>query len=399
MSAKRSPDELKILPSTPPAVLAGPDGRIDQARVTPILPSLLDSITDAIVVLDAHRRVVAANRRYLEAFGADGAEITGRSCREALHCPEAERSDGDCVTCQVISGHGAQKVLRSIPGRDGRMRRWEATFSPVADTDGHVTHIVEVWRDITERSQLEAQLGHSERLASLGLLAAGVGHEINNPLASVLACVDSLGRMLQRGELQKNGPAEAMELVELLEREVTRCRETTDKLMLLAQPSSAEASRVRLNQAVEDTASLLRYEMRKRGVTFESRLDPALPEIWAKESGVRGVCMNLMLNSVQAMARGGALTVSTVNRGSHVDLIIEDNGPGIAANHLERIWDPFFTTKPTGQGTGLGLTVTHAVVSRHGGTIRAENRPEGGARFVVNLPVQGSGGHDPERHE
>ncbi len=384
MSPNGRPNELPILPTVPPATLAGTERRIDQSGMTPILPSLLDSITDAIVVLDAHRRVVAANRRYVDVFGAREAEIVGLACRDALHCPEAERG-GECVTCQVMAGQGAQKVLRSLPGDDGRMRRWEATFSPVFDADGRVTHVVEVWRDITERSQLEAQLGHSERLASLGLLAAGVGHEINNPLASVLACVDSLGRLLQRGDVQKHGPAEAMELVELLEREVTRCRETTDKLMLLAQPSSAEASRVQVNTAVEDTASLLRFEMRKRGVSFESRLDPALPEIWAKDSGIRGVCMNLMLNSVQAMARGGTLIVGTVNRGATVDLVIEDTGPGIAPHHLERIWDPFFTTKE--KGTGLGMAISRKIVEAHAGTMDVASEVGRGTEFVVTLPL------------
>lgn len=397
MSAARPQDSLPILPNTPPQ-RGGADGRIDLRSVAPLLPSLIDAIADAVVVIDVHRRVVAANRRYMEAFGTPDGQVAGEMCTEALHCPEANRLDAghECVACQVLSGNGAQKVLRSIPGPDGRMRRWEATFSPVTCEDGQVTHIVEVWRDITERSQLETQLAHGERLASLGMLAAGVGHEINNPLASVLACVDSLGRLIQRGELEQDGAAEARELVELLEREVTRCREITDKLMLLGQPSSAAPSRVDVNRAVNDTASLLRYEMRKRGVTVELALAPNLPEIWAKDSGVRGVCMNLMLNAVQAMAKGGDLRVSTAVRGPQVELCIEDSGPGIATHHLERIWDPFFTTKPTGQGTGLGLSVTHAVVTRHGGAIRAENRPEGGARFLVTLPIQGSGGHHPE---
>jgi PAS domain S-box-containing protein len=396
MRATRSHDELPILPTTPPR--AGLAGRVDLDGVAPILPSLLDSIADAMVVVDVHRRVVAANRRYIEAFGSLSDDLAGGVCTEALVCPEAAaRAAGhECVACQVLSGHGPQQVIRSIPGSDGRMRRWEATFSPVTCSGGNVTHVVEVWRDITERSQLEAQLGHSERLASLGMLAAGVGHEINNPLASVLACVDSLGRLIQRGELERGGAAEALELVQLLEREVTRCRETTDKLMLLAQPSSAAPSRVNLNRAVEDTVGLLRYQTRKRGVEPVLVLDPDLPAIWAKDSGIRGVCMNLMMNAVQAMAKGGELRVITRQRGSHVELVVEDGGPGIAPEHLERIWDPFFTTKPTGQGTGLGLTVTHAVVSRHGGTIRAENRAEGGARFIVRLPVKGSGGHDPE---
>jgi hypothetical protein len=163
--------------------------------------------------------------------------------------------------------------------------------------------VIEVWRDISERSQLESQLAHSERLASLGLLAAGVAHEINNPLASVLAGVESLQRWLARREFDAAGTAEAGETLALLELEARRCRETTDKLMLLAQPVRTAPTHVDMNAAVRDTLSLLNYEMRKHGVRVVESLDPALPPVWARASGIRGVCMNLMLNAVQAMKR------------------------------------------------------------------------------------------------
>src|SRR5262249_16167092 len=137
-----------------------------------------------------------------------------------------------------------------------------------------------------ERTALEAQLSHSERLASIGMLAAGVGHEINNPLASLMAIVESLGRQLERGLHSEAEYAEAREIVQLAEGEVTRCRETTDKLVLLAQPYSVAADWVELNRAVLDTASLLRHQMSKQGVEWRPELDPALPQLWARESGV-----------------------------------------------------------------------------------------------------------------
>jgi PAS domain S-box-containing protein len=370
------------------------DARFDLEQVRQILPHIVDALSDAVVVIDRGQRVVAANRRYVEEFGLHGDWALHGLCRDTLMCPERRAGEacGECVTSGVLEDARPARRVRSMPDARGVLRRWEANFNPVLDAHGQVTHVVQVWRDISERTRLESQLSHSERLASLGQLAAGVAHEVNNPLASVLAGVESLQRWLQRGDFGSASLQDAGEVLEVLEREARRCRETTDKLMLLAQPYATAPTWVDLNRAVRDTLSLLRFQMRKTGVTAAEALDPAVSPMWAREGGIRGICMNLMMNAVQAMPRGGTLTVATRAEGEWVTLRVEDDGEGIASEHLDRIWDPFFTTKPVGTGTGLGLSITQRIVSRHGGTIRVESRPGEGARFVVRLPVQGSGG-------
>lgn len=368
--------------------------RFDEGQVLAILPQLIDSLTDAVVVVGRDQRVIAANAQYLSAFGTRRSDLVGTRCSEALHCPE-DRARGDggrCPACEAFDTRLPARRIRNLPDTSDVMRRWEASFNPVLDSSGEVSHVVEVWRDVTVRSQLEAQLGHSERLAALGTLAAGVGHEINNPLASVMAGVESLERWLARKQFDDDQIAEAAEILTLLMREVTRCRETTDKLMLLAQPYSVQPAWFDMNAAVKDTLSLLLHQMRKQGIEAVEDLDPGLPAIWARHSSMRGVCMNLMMNAVQAMPQGGRLTVRTKVGGPGVILQVEDTGAGIAPQHLDRIWDAFFTTKPVGQGTGLGLSITNRVVTRHGGSIRVETRPGEGARFIVELPIEGSGG-------
>ncbi len=371
-----------------------PSTRFDLEAIQGILPQLIDSLSDAVLVVDKEHCVVAANRRYAEAFGFKRTPITGHPCCGAVNCIEIAAGLGvdSCAACDAHSLKQPQRRLRIVPGPDGTPRRWEATFSPVLDDGGEVSHIVVVCRDVSERSQLESQLSHSERLASLGILAAGVAHEINNPLASILAGVECLQRWIAPDGSLAVAAAEAREVVEVLERETRRCRDITDKLLLLAQPFSVAPTWVDLNRAARDTISLLRFQMSKQGVTAVEDLDPSLPHIWAKESGARAICMNLMLNAVQAMPRGGTLTVHTRRSARGVQLEIDDTGFGISPAHLDRVWDPFFTTKPPGQGTGLGLSITQRLVTRHGGSIRAENRPEGGARFVVQLPLEGPGG-------
>jgi two-component system, NtrC family, sensor kinase len=367
--------------------------RADLRQLREILPTLIDSISDAVVVVDRERRLVAANRRYLEAFGVRRPELVGIECHEALACREDARVTGSpCGACDAIQTRRPGRLLRTRTGADGQPRRWEVSFNPAVGDDGQVTHVVEVWRDTSERRQLESQLAHSERLAALGQLAAGVGHEINNPLASLLAGIESLQRWLGRREFGEAGTADAAETLSLLEREARRCRETTDKLMLLAQQVQVAPTNMDLNVAVRDTLSLLNYQMRRQGVKAAEALNPDLPPIWARASGIRGVCMNLMMNAVQAMPQGGSLTVRTRREGQGVALEIEDTGHGIEAEHIDRIWDPFFTTKPVGQGTGLGLSITQRVVSRHGGRIHVESRPGAGAKFIVWLPIAGPGG-------
>lgn len=370
-------------------------GRMDLESIGPILSQIVDSLVDAVLVIDRRQRVVAANRRYVEAFGTESWPVAGSPCSAGGTCPErAGEGEGPCAACEVFRHRRPSKRLRVAADATGAQRRWEGTLSPIVDGRGEVSHVVEVWRDISERSRLESQLGHSERLASLGVLAAGVAHEINNPLAGVVAGIESLERWLgpaaAGGDLRAT---EALDVLAMLERESRRVREIVEKLMLLAQPYSVEPVWVDLNRAASDTADLLRYQTHRQKVRVTLDLDPGLPILWAKETSMRSICMNLMMNAVQAMPEGGELTVRTeLAAEGLVRLEILDSGTGIAPAHVDRIWDPFFTTKPTGQGTGLGLSITHRIVTRHGGAIHGENRPQGGARFVVELPVRGPGG-------
>lgn len=379
--------ELRVI-GTMPASLGG-------APLREALPRLIDAMSDAVVIVDRTGHVVSANRRFVDAFGLEGRPMEGAACPRAGQCMSVGTgsSGQPCLACDIAQRPEPRRALQVVPDGSGVQRRWEGTLNPVLDDDGQVSMVVEVWRDVTDRTQLEAQLSHSERLASLGMLAAGVAHEINNPLASLLAGVESLQRWLERAHLPaRHEPEEASEVLELLERETRRCRETTDKLLLLGQPLSTHPGWVNLNRAVEDTLALLRFATRKQGITPHAELQPDLPLVWGRESALRGVLMNLCMNAVQALANGGQLTVQTSATSGRVRIVVEDNGPGIALEHQARIWDPFFTTKPVGQGTGLGLSITQRIVASHSGTIQVESQPGAGARFTVSLPTEGAGG-------
>lgn len=358
------------------------------------LPRLLDAMSDAVVIVDRNGHIVASNKRFAETFGLSGRPLDNGPCPRAGHCLDMNNaSAAPCMVCEIAETKQARRALEVIPDASGQQRRWEATLNPVLDDAGEVSLVVEVWRDVTDRTKLEAQLSHNERLASLGLLAAGVAHEINNPLASILAGVESLQRWMGRVELPQVEQRDAGEVLALLEQETRRCRETTDKLLLLGQPYASKPVWVDLNRAVRDTLALLSFATRRQRVEVVTELAHDLPPVWGREGSLRGVVMNLCMNAVQAMGTGGHLAVRTSRLGEErVLLEVQDDGPGIAAEHLNRIWDPFFTTKPVGQGTGLGLSITQRAVDRHGGRVSVESAPGKGARFIVTLPTQGSGG-------
>jgi two-component system, NtrC family, sensor kinase len=233
------------------------------------------------------------------------------------------------------------------------------------------------------------RLSHHEQLVSLGILAAGIAHEINNPLASILTGLESLRRSLARaGQLPEASATEVDETLQLLENAAVRCSETTTKLLHLAQPAQTDACWTDLNQTIRDTLSLLSYATRRCSIVTIEELDPELPFIWASESGMRSVTMNLCLNAVQAMGDSGTLTVRTRKLPNGVELLVSDTGPGIPSEIIDRMWDPFFTTKPAGMGTGLGLSITHGIVVRHGGRIGVQSGPDEGARFTIWFPVR-----------
>jgi signal transduction histidine kinase len=240
---------------------------------------------------------------------------------------------------------------------------------------------------IVERRQIEEerlglleQLRHADRLATIGKFAAGVAHELNEPLANILGLA----------QLAKKCPSLPEEVAEDLENIVEaslHSREVIRKLMTLARQTPAAKSRVSLNEAVEKGLSFFAERCSKAGIELERDLSSGLPEISADPAQLSQVLINLVANAVQAMPDGGRLTVRTLSRDDHLYLIVEDTGKGMSEEVLKQIFLPFFTTKDFDQGTGLGLTVVQSIVDAHRGKIQVSSHIDKGSRFEVELPV------------
>jgi two-component system, NtrC family, sensor kinase len=238
--------------------------------------------------------------------------------------------------------------------------------------------------DITERIDLEAQLSQAEKMSSIGLLAAGVAHEVNTPLAVISSYAQLLQKQLQ-GDDKKSG------LLEKITKQTFRASEIVNNLLNFSRTSGTEFTQVDLNKIIHDTLALLEHQFKTAGIKVEGNLAAELPLIHGNAGKLQQVFLNLFLNAKDAMASGGSLKVATLN-GRAVYVEVGDTGSGIAPEHIHRIYDPFFTTKnrPTqggSGGTGLGLSVTYGIIQEHAGKIRVDSKPGQGTSFHMEFPM------------
>lgn len=247
---------------------------------------------------------------------------------------------------------------------------------------GHVAFIIERKEAEIEKSKLENQLRHADRLATIGLLAAGVAHELNEPLANILGFAQ-LSKKCSELPRQVRKDLEKIESASLYSREIIK------KLLVFARQIPPEKIQVNLNKIIDEGLYFFKARCAKEGIELVSSLSSDLPEIIADSAQLNQVLVNLVVNAIQAMPKGGKLLVQTSSQQDNVLLIVEDTGIGIEEHVIEKIFIPFFTTKEIGQGTGLGLPVVHGIVTSHGGSINVKSKVGHGTRFEIILPLRG----------
>jgi signal transduction histidine kinase len=260
--------------------------------------------------------------------------------------------------------------------------------------------LVGIGRDITERKRVESQLVEAEKFKAIGTLAAGVAHEVKNPLQTILMGVTYLDRWV-RGA---NGEVRSV-MTEIREA-IRRADAIIRGLVEFSAANQPEVRRESLNAIIEACLALVKYQLTRNQVTVVRELDDSLPPLLLDRNKIEQAMINLFLNAIQAMPNGGTLAVRTCSRPPQdrhalpqpptLVAEVEDTGTGIPEDLIPRIFDPFYTTKPTGLGTGLGLSVTRKLIEAHGGTIAATNRPGGGARFTITLNSEPETEHEKE---
>jgi two-component system NtrC family sensor kinase len=266
----------------------------------------------------------------------------------------------------------------------GEIRSVNVALAPLVTRKFEVIGRLIIMDDITERIDLETQLSQADKLSSIGLLAAGVAHEVNTPLAVISSYTQMLAKQLQ-GDPQKSG------LLEKITRQTFRASEIVNNLLNFSRTSGSEVGDVDVNKVIADTLALLDHQFKVAKVQVENALAPQLPAIQGNPGRLQQVFLNLFLNAKDAMPGGGRLRIATAN-GESVSVSVSDTGSGIAPEHIQRIYDPFFTTKTSpregqARGTGLGLSVTYGIIQEHAGKIRVESHPGAGTTFTLDFPL------------
>jgi signal transduction histidine kinase len=350
------------------------------------LESIINNIDDEIVVFDQNYRVVTANAAHLR-----------KQTRIEPECDCASPGVGerdafpyDDNACRETFGDGQiHKAVQTAMTPDGKENYVEVFSSPLRNERNEIYQVIEVRRDITERKLLEAKMAHSEKLVSLGLLASGLSHEINNPLASISTFVEGLRRRLD--DSQKS-PAENWvglgSSLGLIQREIERARDVTRRLLILAQRDEYGPSLVNLNDSLQETILLLQYEASQRRIDITVDLCSDMPTLKLSEAQVRQVFLNLLLNSLQCGHENGHIWCRTWQEAGRAFASVTDDGSGIEASDQVRIFEPFFSKKASSQGTGLGLFISKSIVSNWGGDITVESQGGRGAKFTIWIPIR-----------
>jgi two-component system NtrC family sensor kinase len=366
--------------------------------------NILESLDDGLVVFDAEERIVRWNRALESFYGVTRPQAIGLTLAEVFDAPfvealrAARRDHPYGATLYRVPLTSRRPEVReeasashesgpSGIGADGNHRILvNATAVPLQAPSGDTAVVVGtilLMEDITERVRLEEQLQISEKMASIGLLAAGVAHEVNTPLTGIA----SFTQMLLDGA----DPADPRTvMLEKIERQSFRAAKIVNGLLNLSRPgtSSHERIQVDLNAVITDVYSLLEHQFEVAKIKVRRDLSEAPVLVLGIEHQLQQVFLNLFLNARDAMPRGGWLSVSTRIDGDRAIAEIADTGSGIPSEHLARIYDPFFTTKSIGRGTGLGLSIAYGIVREHDGTIRCDSAVGQGTRFTLKLPLE-----------
>jgi len=352
------------------------------------IEKIIDSLPVSLYVVDRDMRIVAWNRnRELGGSGISRDAVLGKNVFKVL-ARQPRRILENEFTNVFRSGDIVNMEQESL--YDGQRKVWKISKIPMRVDNAEVTHIITVGEDITEQKKMNEAVIHAEKLASIGRLAAGVVHEINNPLATIAACAEALTARVD--DLQGTPMHEDFnEYLQIIRDEAFRCKAITNSLLEFSHQRQAEKTAADINQIIEQTMQLVKHHPKLGRMQVVKEMDESLTPVHVNEGQMKQVFIALISNAFDAMEGEGLLTIRTGWSQSEsqptVTVVFSDTGCGVPAAQLAKIFDPFFTTKPLGRGTGLGLSVCYGIVSEHGGRIEVESSEGVGTTFRILLPI------------
>ncbi len=338
------------------------------AREREKLSTILNAIGGGIILIDKQGKILWANEMIKEIFKT---EVAGKYCEELW------------TDCDISSTYAKDNIETTIISLKNN-KSLQMITAPVKDEQGQVYRYIRLIQDITEMKKMEEQIINSEKLASIGRLAAGIAHEIGNPLTSIFSYIQIL-RELEDDKFKK-------ESIETIYFHIKRISEILKQLSGFSKMPAIELKACQVNEVIENSTRLIQYDKQAQNIVIIKELADSLPDITVDLNQLSQVFINLILNAVDAMLDGGRLTVRSYAEDNNIVIEFEDTGVGIPREKLHMIFDPFYTTKE--KGTGLGLAVSYNILKKMNGTLTVDSEPGKGTVFKITLPINGSEGKD-----
>jgi len=350
------------------------------------IEAIVDSLPLSLYAIDRQYRVVAWNRnRELGELGIPRGSVLGKNVFEVL-----TRQPRDVLGeefARVFESGEIERIEQETPSPKGDIRHWLISKIPMwADNSGQVTHVITVGEEVTDRVEANRAIARAEKLAAVGRLAAGVVHEINNPLATISACAEALEARVNEGVFD-GSPArdDLREYLGLIRSEAFRCKSITMGLLDFSRTRTSDHVTINLADVIRSAVRLLSHQKRSADVDLKVEIAQDLLPVSGDPGQLQQAVIALATNALDAMGESGVLTIVGRNEDGKVVIEVTDTGVGIPAENLPKIFEPFFTTKEIGRGTGLGLAVCYGILTEHGGTLDVQSTVGTGTTFTITL--------------
>ncbi len=353
------------------------------------LEAIFDGISDVMLILSANFTILSVNQLFSSFFGHESP--VGNFCYVIL-----KKRDTPCPDCPLVTSRQTNKVCRKTLFFDigSNHHQFDVTVSPLRNAREHPFRFLLLMRDVTREKEYQSKYNYSKKMATVGALAAGVAHEINNPLTSISGFTKGLQRRLPK--LKTALPdtdgnrallADFTEYIDTILAECDRCRDIVQGLLTFSPRKKVDFTPLNLKKLTTGVLKLLHHRFKENPqVTITLKAEKNIPLIMGNAAELKQVLLNLICNALDAVNEKGSLQLFLAQKQDCITLSITDDGYGIAPENLDRLFDPFFTTKPIGQGIGIGLSTCYNIIQQHHGEILVESKPNEGTTFTIALP-------------
>ncbi|CUS88092.1 two-component system sensor histidine kinase NtrB [Candidatus Kryptobacter tengchongensis] len=345
-----------------------------------LVHSIIQNYSDAVIALDNDYKIFFWNKGAERIFGYTADEMLGKTVDPIVPSELKEKGELQWLFEETLRKGYVENYETERIRKDGRRIIVNLSRSLIKDENGEVLGSIAIVKDVTQIKELEKQIQHSDKLALIGQIAAGIAHEIGTPLNVISGNAEYV--MMEMGE---NNPYK--EELETIISQAERIANLIKQLLEFARPRKPNYTKVNVNNELHHVVELLKHQFEKSNIKLNLKFSEDIPSIYADCSQIHQVFLNIIVNAIQAINQNGVIEIETFAKDGYVNIKFRDNGVGILPEHIHKIFEPFFTTKEAGKGTGLGLAVSKRIIDEHNGKIEVESTPGKGTVFTVKFPT------------